>query len=320
MSEKHSQGYPHSQETLDFIRQNIDKMSYREIGEHIGLSSGAVVQVCLRHKIKKSVVAKAKRNSRDGYHVYLDDEIKWVFDHVVDYYSYPELAKAFNETFGTTVTPHSFEVKFRSLGVYSTCMKRRIQKPKPVKVPKVKAVKPKPAPKLHRYTDIEDAWLRRNIADMTYEQLAESFNRIFGMSVTVQSVTDRCTQKLHLRRPSNGQFQKGQSIRTLPILQEVDRDGYIWIKVEDDNTIGAWKTNWVQKQRYIYEQTYGKIPEGYIVIFLDSNRTNFDPDNLYAVPRSIHARMSQNHWYTESREHTLTAIRLCELNQALKPI
>ena len=114
MPEKHSQGYPHSQETLDFIRENIDKMSYREIGENIGLSSGAICQICRRHEIKKSVVAKPKRNSRKGYHVYSDDEIKWVFDHVIDYYSYPELVKAFNETFGTTITLHSF-VKRRVL-------------------------------------------------------------------------------------------------------------------------------------------------------------------------------------------------------------
>ena len=323
MLEKHSQGHPHSPETLDFIRQNIDRMSYREIGEHIGTSGGAVSQICLRHGIKKSVIVKGQRKSSDIYHVYSDEEIKWVFDNVSDYYSYPQLAKAFNETFGTSIKEHTFEAKFRELGICKAMMKKHIPKPKPIKIPKPKTVRTftKPKPKIHCFTEIEDAWLRRNIEFMTYAEMTVMFNKLFGsvIQTTELGIVSRCGY-LGIHRPTNGQFQKGQSIRTLPIFQEVNRDGYIWIKVENDNTIGAWKTNWIQKHRYIYEQVYGQIPEGYIVIFLDSNRTNFDPENLYAVPRSIHARMTQNHWYTESKEHTLTAIRLCELNQALKSV
>lgn len=321
MPEKHSQGHPHSPETIEFIRQNIDKMSYREIGEHIGTSGGAVFQLCLRHGIKKSVVAKPKRQSREGYHVYSDEETKWVFDNVSEYYSFPKLAEAFNRHFELSVSEHSFEIKFRELGICKAMMKKHVPKPKPVKIPKQKVVKPVKIskPKIHCFTEIEDVWLRRNIEFMTYAEMTLLFNQLFGSVIptTELGIVSRCGY-LGIHRPTNGQFQKGQSIRTLPIFQEVNRDGYIWIKIENDNTIGAWKTNWIQKHRYIYEQVYGQIPEGYIVIFLDSNRINFDPENLYAVPRSIHARMTQNHWYTESKEHTMTAIRLCELNQALK--
>ena len=308
----------HGQETLDFIRKNIDKMRYAELGEALGISAGAVCQLCLRNQIKKTIILSPRHTSHLGYHVYSEDEDQWALQNACEYHSIPQLARAFNQHFGTNITEHSLESHFRKIGICKAMMKPYPKKQKAVKVPKPKVVKPKPEPKQPLYSAEEELWMRQNIGrDETYLALTEEFNQIFGRSVPDWSFSDHC-RKIGLRRDNDGRFVSGQATRTLPILQEVDRDGYIWIKISDDDTKGAWKTNWVQKQRYIYEQTYGKIPEGYIVIFLDSNRTNFEPDNLYAVPRSIHARMTQNHWYTESKEHTMTAIRLCELNQALK--
>lgn len=310
----------HGQETLDFIRKNIDKMRYAELGEALGISAGAVNQLCIRNRIKKSVSLTARHHTRPGYHVYTTEEDQWALQSAGEYYSIPQLARAFNEHFGTDIKKHSLEMHFRELGICKAMMKPYPKKKKVVREPKQKIVKPNPDPKQPLYSAEEELWMKQNIGrDETYLELTEEFNQIFGRSVPDWSFSDHC-RKIGLRRENDGRFISGQATRALPILQEVDRDGYIWIKVENDNTIGAWKTNWVQKHRYIYEQVYGQIPEGYIVIFLDSNRMNFEPDNLYAVPRSIHARMTQNHWYTESKEHTMTAIRLCELNQALKSV
>ena len=56
-----------------------------------------------------------------------------------------------------------------------------------------------------------------------------------------------------------------------------DKNGLVRIKINDKQ--------WKYKQRYIYEQYYGEIPEDYVVIFLDGDKTNYNIDNLYAVSK-----------------------------------
>ena len=75
---------------------------------------------------------------------------------------------------------------------------------------------------------------------------------------------------------------------------------------------------WLPKQRKIYEDVHGQIPNGCFVIFLDKNKKNYNIDNLYCLGRNIHSTMCKNRWYTTDRNITLTAIKYLELMQALK--
>lgn len=178
----------------------------------------------------------------------------------------------------------------------------------------------------HRYTPQQDEWLRQHIEHCdSYRQLTEMFNEHFGASVGKYSISDRCTKRLHIHRNANtGTFQKGeQHAKKYQIGDERIYNGYVWVKFNDIQhsgkaTMKQFKENWMPKQRYVYEQHHGEIPEGCIVVFLDSNIMNFSPDNLYCIPRRINAIMNQNHWFTTERENTLTAIKWCELYYALK--
>lgn len=161
--------------------------------------------------------------------------------------------------------------------------------------------------------------------DMNYAEMARQLNAEFGTKAHRCAVQDICCKRLGFKRTGNsGQFTKGQAgITNLNVGTERDLNGYVFIKIADNKIEGMHtyqkrKVNWVAKHRYIYEQNHGPIPKGWIVIFLDNDNRNFDPDNLYAVPRSIHARMCNNQWYTDSREHTLAAIKLCELDTMLR--
>ena len=73
-----------------------------------------------------------------------------------------------------------------------------------------------------------------------------------------------------------------------------------------------------EHQKKIYEDHYGPVQNGKIVVFLDRNPENFDINNLYCVDRKILVRMNQNSWFTHDRDHTLTAIKWCELFYAMK--
>lgn len=73
------------------------------------------------------------------------------------------------------------------------------------------------------------------------------------------------------------QFKKGQTPHNAkPIGYESVRKGVAYIKVEGCKHM-------VQKSRYVYEQTYGPIPEGMCVSFKDGDSLNCNPDNLMLI-------------------------------------
>lgn len=183
--------------------------------------------------------------------------------------------------------------------------------------------------KKHYYTAEEAEWLRQHIEHCdSYRQLTEMFNEHFGVSIGKYSISDRCIKQLHIHMGRNkGRFTKGHGNCPCPknheVGAEIERSGYIFVKYNNIRHNGRvsyqdMKENWIPKQRYVYEQHHGSIPEGYIVVFLDNDKKNFSPENLYAIPRRINAMMNQNKWFTSKRENTLTAIKLCELMCAIK--
>ena len=89
-------------------------------------------------------------------------------------------------------------------------------------------------------------------------------------------------------------------------------DGYIWVKVDDQ--INAKKNvNWKQKQRLVWEQEHGPVPEGVVVTFLDGNRENFDLSNLALITRAEHARLNQSGLRSEDPEITAAALQVAKL-------
>lgn len=61
--------------------------------------------------------------------------------------------------------------------------------------------------------------------------------------------------------------------------ERIDVDGYVLVKTKDPNT-------WKLKHRVIYEEHFGKIPKGHVLVFLDRNKQNFNLDNLILVNRN----------------------------------
>lgn len=81
----------------------------------------------------------------------------------------------------------------------------------------------------------------------------------------------------------NTQFRKGNIPHNKVAIgtERVLIDGYVQVKLFD----GKRGDNWVLKQRLIWEQNYGPIPDGMIVEFIDGNVLNFSIDNLRLASR-----------------------------------
>ena len=170
------------------------------------------------------------------------------------------------------------------------------------------------------YTLEEDNFLRTHYDDYSWEKLTELLNATFGTSRKFRTVKAHCRTTLKLPNKT----KSSQDYATVPsyaIGTEKWESGYLWVKV--NNAKGSRKDrstseNWIQKQRLIWSQTYGEIPDGHQIVFLDQNRMNFDIDNLYCLNQRAMIQMIRNDWFTTDRELTLTAIKLCELHYALK--
>jgi hypothetical protein len=152
---------------------------------------------------------------------------------------------------------------------------------------------------MHKWTPKEIRFLEKNITGRSYADLTERFNRRFGLSLTLSQMTyavrkytrgnglDRRFSPGHTgwnkgisMRPSpKTEFKKGhKSYTEKPIGHEYKVNGFTRIKT------GPGKWEW--KHKVIWEAENGPLPEGYLILFADRNRENFDPGNLIFVSRS----------------------------------
>jgi len=142
-----------------------------------------------------------------------------------------------------------------------------------------------------------------NFEAMSDKELSAAINRRFNISTTRQSIKS-------LRRYYNIGKGRGK-YKACPVLTEKIKDGYVIIKKTND-AIPA-KNNWILKHRYLWEQAHGKVPKGYIVIFLDGRKDNFSLDNLTIVTKEEQIRLTKSKLRFNDPELTQTGIAIVKL-------
>ena len=104
-------------------------------------------------------------------------------------------------------------------------------------------------------------------------------------------------------------FKKGQMPHNhKPVGSErINVDGYVEVKTEEPRT-------WELKQRVIYREYYkDDIGKDEVIIFLDGNRLNLDPDNLRKINRAELVRYNQDHLYGDDPEMNEAALSIARL-------
>ena len=166
------------------------------------------------------------------------------------------------------------------------------------------------------YTKEQLAFMEKHGADMTTIELTNALNKAFHTSHTAGSVCTtlkRIGVKKSKETRSRNCAMNGEPIGASKII-----GGYRYIKVRKSS--GGFYKDWEREICLVYKSIHGDIPSGHMVVTLDGNKLNASPENLFAIPKAIAARMMNGHgksFWSNSAEITKSGIVVCELDHAL---
>ena len=190
--------------------------------------------------------------------------------------------------------------------------------------------------KQHKWTDEEKEYLALIVKGSTYKEITKKMNDKFEYNFSEEQVKGMMYRN-KLTTGTGGYFKKGSTPwnkglkgymganktsfkkgtippNQVPIgTESITKGGYIKVKVGEPN-------KWKLKQRYIYEQHYGEIPNNYNVIFADGNKMNFDIDNLIAVSKSEMLILNNNNLRFEDKELTKVGVNVAKVIDKAKKV
>ena len=90
------------------------------------------------------------------------------------------------------------------------------------------------------------------------------------------------------------QFKKGNEPHNTKHLghERTNKAGYVEVSVAETNPHTGYPRRYVHKHRWQWERENGPVPDGHCLKCLDGDKTNCDPSNWIAVPRSLLPRLS----------------------------
>lgn len=164
--------------------------------------------------------------------------------------------------------------------------------------------------KINGYTDEMVSYIEENRFKLNVNQMCKSLKINFN-----KDVTPKALRKYYYRHNLDFKkmvLQRQNCTIKHPIGTESnpDKNGLVRIKINDKQ--------WVYKQRYIYEQHYGKIPKGYKVIFLNGDKTDYDINNLAIAPYKDVLYIYGNNLNSCDREITKLSLGVAMLANKIK--
>lgn len=181
----------------------------------------------------------------------------------------------------------------------------------------------------HKWTDEEKEYLASIVKGSTYKEITEKMNDKFEYNFSEEQVKGMMYRN-KLTTGTGGYFKKGSTPwnkglkgymganktsfkkgtippNQVPIgTESITKGGYIKVKVGEPN-------KWKLKQRYIYEQHYGEIPNNCNIIFADKNIRNFDINNLVLVSKAEMLILNNNKLIFEDEELTKVGVNIAKV-------
>lgn len=186
---------------------------------------------------------------------YSTEQRKWIVEHQYSFSSIPAFLNAFNEKFNGNLTLHGlYGILRKDTGI------RSIRKTKG-----------------KQYQDWQERidWLKENYPNGQTKEILKEFNAKFNANYSSESLRDFCNN-YGIKKDKNWHRKYPDAKRPIGTIIK----GFIKVK-DDEVPRNKTMKNYMPLNRYVYEQAYGKIAEGYKVLPYDGNKDNLNIDNLY---------------------------------------
>jgi hypothetical protein len=169
------------------------------------------------------------------------------------------------------------------------------------------------------YTDEQISFLKNNCS-LSRPELTLMFNERFGTAITQSAISSYCKRYGWLTgrdgrlkkgnkpwntglkgrgvcKSNSTSFKKGQvpaNVKPLGHERICSKDGFILIKVAEENPYTGAKTRYRLKHQFVWEQHHGDIPDGCVIRFKDGNKFNCEIDNLLCETLAVNLQMNRN--------------------------
>lgn len=184
-----------------------------------------------------------------------------------------------------------------------------------------------------KYTEEMHLFMREYVPGHTYKEIQAEFENVFKQHISLGGIKSYLKNH-HLNTGFTGRFvkgsipaNKGQKMSSEvyekckatmfkpgqePVnhrqvgSERITKDGYIEVKIAEPN-------KWRLKHLVVWEKANGPIPKGYVLLFLDSDKTNTDISNLKLIKRSELLVMNRFNIYGNDAETMDVAANLAQL-------
>ena len=184
-----------------------------------------------------------------------------------------------------------------------------------------------------KYTDEMIDFLKSFKGEKTLKELAKLLKEKYGVETISINYFSKCLRKVNVdykyEKCNAGSFKRGFSawnkgIKTgvkprkydengdviwleKPIGSErVEKKGYTLVKTKVPNT-------WEYKQRVIWKEIHGEIPDKHIIIFAVGDKSNFDINNLICVSRNELRQLNLHKLKKDDAELTKTGLNIAKI-------
>jgi hypothetical protein len=192
-------------------------------------------------------------------------------------------------------------------------------------------------------------YIRENCAGTSPADMAERLNERFGTAYT-QNQIRAYYKNHHLRSGLDGRFQKGRTSHnkgktwdefmsrdaqersrrttfkkgnlphnTRPIGHErVSEEGYTYVKVRQRPSRKDCNDNFVAKQRLIWEEHFGPVPDGCLVAFANGDPSDLRIENLVLETKQQHAVKNRCGIHGYDRESARAANMIADIKMQIR--
>lgn len=158
------------------------------------------------------------------------------------------------------------------------------------------------------FNDKEIQFIKNNVYGKSTYDLTKMFNDEFNKNLSVKQIQQfKKTNKI--KSGVDCRFKKNIPPHNYKHIGDEfisKNDGYTYIKIGEPN-------KWEQKQRYLYKKYKGNIPKNCSVIFADTNKQNFNLDNLILVENRNKLVMKNKHLFSSNKQITQTGILIAKV-------